>query len=168
MNKTKLVNLSGHGKPAINPELVKINIRELDDVGAGLVFLRIVAEMYPGITWGQLMAMGENQKLSGWWTDLKSGIGDIYSGGKEVIGDVVKGTGDVLGSGIRLLTDEEVTAGLARGGAAYASGGSSEGLMAILGSFGSSAKQQAAKNPMLFYGAIGLGGLIIFMLVKKD
>jgi len=170
VKKTKLVNLSGQPKKAINPELAKINIKELDDVGAGLVFLRIVAQMYPGITWGQLMAMKNNKNTMGrsLWDKFKNFTGDLYDGGAQLIGDVVGGTGDILGSAVRLVTDEEVANGLSRAGAAYATGGSSEGLMAILGSFGNSAKAQASKNPMLFYGAIGLGGLIIFMLVKKD
>jgi len=165
--ETKLVNLSGaQPKKAINPEVAKIPIKDLDDPGAGLVFLKMVTDMYPGITWGQLMAMKRKPTLSGWWTDFKGGVSDIYGGGKTFIGDVVEGTGDVLGSGVRLMTDEQVAGSVTTAAGMYATGGISGALLGIFSGVGKSVKEQSAKNPMLLWGGLGVGALLIFMLVK--
>lgn len=168
---TKLVNLSGAPKKNLSPEIANINLLELDDAGAGLVFLRMVEDTFPGITMKQLATINENHEMGfigKLWRKTKNAVGDIYDGGKTFIGDVVKGSGDVGGSIVRLAADEDVSNAIARGGMAYASGGSSEGIMGILSAFGKSAKQTAAKNPMLLYGAIGIGALFLIVLAVKE
>ena len=167
MNETKLVNLSGT-RQAINPAITKIPIQDLDDFSAGIVFAKMVTQLYPDITWGELYAMKKKKQMSGMWDSFTGFVGDIYDGGKTLIGDVVEGTGDVFGSAVRLAADDQVAGTVGRAGAAYATGGFSEGLMGLFGGLGTSAKQQAQKNPIVFWGALGAAGLVIVMLAMKD
>jgi len=134
--------------------------------------------MYPGITWREFFEMGDNQKLSGWWTDLKKGTSSVYEGTKQMIGDTVKGLGDVGGSTVRLLSDEQVSSTVSRAGAAYATGGSSEGLAAIFAALGSGGKQLiesaggAYKSTGLpawsMYVALGGGVLALIYFLNRD
>ena len=121
----KLYTLQGN--PNLDPS-------RMNSVEAGLHFLRTIAEIHPGITWGELAVLTMRPELMrGWWTSLKRSVGDI----KDGIGDVLKDTGSFIGSSVgsavRLVTDEKVMTGVSRGAAAYASGGSTEAAADIFG-----------------------------------
>lgn len=177
---TKLMTLSG--PPAlVPPELRNINISELSDFDAGLVVLKVLSSMYPGITFGELF--GAKSKLSGWWTDLKNGIGDVYDGVADWYGDM----GDTGSDFVRLFADEEVSGAIMDGVAAYYSGGTSTlfqsdkgksgggndtflaQLSALFSQTGEKAKQaETTIPPGILYGGIGAVGLILVLaLVKK-
>ena len=165
MRSTNLVTLSGQPGRAIPSALSNANPRELSNIDAGFVFWKLVADLYPGITWRQAFELGKEKKLSGWWTDLKNGVGDIYDGTKTVIGDIFEGTGDVGGSTVRLLADEEVSGTIARGAAAYYTGGTSEGIMGILSGFmnksGETYKQTTGLPPWTLWTAGGVAFLAV-------
>ncbi len=174
---TNLVTLSGQPRP-FNETLININPRELSNTQAGLVFFKIVAEAYPGITWGQWAEMAKNYKgnkrLSGAWENFKGGVGDIYDGVAGVSKDVISGVGDIGGSTIRLLTDEEVAGTVMRAGSAYATGGGSEGLLAMFGQggidlFGKAGETYKSTGLPVWtmYAGLGLVGFgLIYMAVK--
>ncbi len=179
--KPQLVTLSG-AQPAIKSQVININPRELSNFDAGLVFWSLVAELWPGITWGEVAQIAQEQKMkkqkmSGWWTSAKNAVGDIYDGTKTIIGDIFEGGGDVAGSAVRLITDEEVISGVSRGATAYATGGSSEGLMGILSSLGQAgvnmftgAGEQYKKTGLpewTLYAGLGVGTLAIIYATMK-
>jgi len=176
---TQLVTLSGNENfSKVNPALLKINPKDLDDSQAGLLFMRILSEAHPGITWGEYYKIIGNSTAPANLAGLKSFLGSIYDGGKGFIGDVTEGVGDILGSGVRLATDEQVINGVSRIGTAYATGGSSEGLMSIFSSLGAGGKQvldstgRAYKSLGLpgwsIYAVMGLAGFgLIYWAVKK-
>ena len=168
MNKLKLVTLSGNG--AADMALLKTNVRELNDIDAGIVVLWQIARMVPGITWQDMIDYSQNRRMSGpfdWIGDAGTWVGDKISDAGDMVGGWV-------GSGVRLVTDEKVQTGLTRGAAAYMTGGQSlalENLLQgaggdllgnLLGSVGGQAKQQTAISPAMIY--IG-GGLLAFILI---
>lgn len=124
--KFSIFSLSGNA----NHGILDIDPRELSNVDAGIWTLALLAEKHPGITWRQLASM--NSKMSG--------IGDWFKRGvrwtKDAVGDTANFISDKSGSAIRLLTDEQVQAGLSRYGQAYATGGTSEGVRGLLDNFG--------------------------------
>ena len=59
-------------------------------------------------------------------------MSDTFSFTTRNAGDFINWAGDKAGDAIRLLTDKEVMEGLRAYGSAYATGGSSEGIMGML------------------------------------
>lgn len=88
MMDQKLITLSGLREI---DNLLNLNIRELSDKDAGMVFLAVVNQLYPGIKFGDLV----NSKSMGidLFDKLKTGIGAI----KDGVGDVFRDTGNVVG-----------------------------------------------------------------------
>lgn len=117
-----------------NPEL---NPAKMSDFEAGLHFMAVAAKEIPGITMGQLFALGSG-RMAGWLTDLKHGVGTVTDG----IGDVMKSVVDVVGGKagdvVRLAADQKVQGAVANGVAAYATGGASLAATSIFGQGGSS------------------------------
>lgn len=108
-----------------------INPLELDDVDAGIWTLFMIVKKYPNLKWGDLI----NGNLSGWWTDLKKGAGDLGNWVADKSGSVGDKLGEWTGDAIRLISDEEVRDGVKEYSAAYMTGGKSAGIQGMLESF---------------------------------
>lgn len=106
--------------------------RGKSDFDAGLLFFAAAAQVIPGLKWSDL---SRTQFMRGWWTDLKKSVGDV----KDGLGDVLKDTGNYIassgGDAIRLAADPQVADTISRAGAAYATGGASEGAKSAFDSF---------------------------------
>ncbi len=151
----KLITLNGESKVNSSKEMFS-NWQQLDRTAAGLVFWKMVAEMFPGVKWKDIFP--QNPKgLSGWnlWRKAKNVVGEVGSGIKDVAtstGDVIAVVGDKLGDWggdtVRLAAEEEVQEAVSRGAAAYFSGGASESANAVADMFGSK------KNPISEAGKV--------------
>jgi len=112
------------------------DVSKLSNFEAGIAALMVAAQVYPGLTWGDVARLTAGEKMGGWWTDLKHVAGDV----KDGVGDVFKGVGDWVGDKggevVRLGTDEKVIDGASRLGTAYATGGGSEGARGFLEQLG--------------------------------
>lgn len=160
----------------------QIDPLKLNDFEAGVFFLGSVDKMKPGITFGELMSIGEQTSMSGF--DLFRMTGNLLGDAKDLIGEVARGTGSMVGSTVRLLTDEQVINGLTKGAAAYSSGGASGGIQGMIEKFGSVFKGVAGggsggvgnrpdgagfdwsmNNPIVW--GIGIGGsALIYLLLR--
>ena len=142
-----------------------IDVRKLSNMEAGLAFLGLVNQLYPGLTWGELHAMGLGQEVMGrsFWDKVGGALSDVKSTVSDVVSKTVSTAGDVAGSAIRLVTDEKVIDGASRIGAAYATGGQSEAAGGVLGkigdfvsNLGSQVKETASASAA---GAPSVGGI---------
>ncbi len=138
-----------------------IDVRNLSNMEAGLAFLGLVNKIYPGITWGELHAMGMGQEVMGrsFWDRVGGVLSDVKSTVSDVVSKTTSTIGDAAGSALRLVTDEKVIDGASRIGEAYATGGQSEAmksygaqLLDFVSHLGSSAKDTATA------GSSGSGG----------
>lgn len=97
--------------------------RGKSDFEAGLLFFSAAARMMPGLTWQDV---ANPQFMAGWFTDIKKAVGGV----KDGIGDVLKDTTNFIakkgGEAVRLAADPDVSSTVARGVAAYYTGGASE------------------------------------------
>lgn len=153
--------------------------RGKSDFDAGLLFFAAAARMMPGLSWRDIQ---NPQFMAGWFTDLKKAVGTV----KDGVGDVLKSTADYIGKKggetVRLASDPQVADTVARAGAAYATGGASEGansamdaLKNIFTSPGRGTVEAAGaaykksfgidfRNPWVIGGAIGVGVLTVAAL----
>src|SRR5690606_17306542 len=119
----------------MNPLLVtmrgpgEIEISSLSNFEAGIAALSLVGRAIPGITFGDLVRMSQEGRMSGLWDVIKS-AGSVVG---DVVSNVVDKTGEKIGEAVRLFTDEKVIDGAARLGTAYATSGGSEGVRNLLG-----------------------------------
>lgn len=174
----ELVTLYGKPRRALQSPIVNANPNNLSNFDAGLMFFKLVADLYPGIRFSEALQLHQSPQMAGWWTDLKKGAGDLYGGVKTVIGDTVEGIGDVGGSTVRLAADPQVANTVSRAGMAYASGGSSEGLMAVFQSLGQQGVdlfntagekyKQTGMPGWTMWAGIGLAGVLILVLAMRD
>jgi len=133
-----------------------LDVRNMSNMEAGLAFLGLVNQVHPGITWGQLVELGKgngNYMGRSFWDKVGGALGDVKDSVSDVVSKTVSTVGEVAGSAVRLVTDEKVIDGASRIGAAYATGGQSEGAKGILdkvGDFvshiGSTVKDTANEN----------------------
>ncbi len=157
----------------MNPSLITmagpssgpINVRNVSNLEAGLAFLGLVNKLYPGITWGELHAMGMGRETMGrsFWDKVGGALGDVKDTVSDVVSKTVKVAGDSAGAAVRLVTDEKVIDGASRIGAAYASGGQSEAaksvgekLLDLVSHIGSTVKETSDSAAA---SAPGIGGL---------
>ena len=171
---TKLITLSGNSIETNKNDKVlrNVNLNELDPLGRTLFILKAVSDEYPGITWGKLREMYQNDKIamgSAWYdrfgTQMKEGL--------------VKGVdllGNLGGDAADLLKDNKIAQGVARGAAAYASGGTSVGAEALFSNiFGPEKSKKIvdafaglSKKPLFWaLGIIGISGLL-YLILKKN
>lgn len=150
---------------------------KMNDFEAGLHFFKVVSVMRPGIRFSDMI---EGFGMSGWWTDLKHAVGDVKDGIGDVVSDtwglVGRHSSDALNLAVRTAGDDDLQNAIARGAAAYGTGGISEGVMAFFGnaagkqteddnaiSRAGAAWKMSLENPMLiggiFVGLIALVGL---------
>jgi len=122
---------------------------------AGLLFLGLANQFYPGLTWGEMISHGQNRpvKLSGWLTDFTNFVGNVKDGIGDVISDTVGLVGSSGGDLVRLATDEQVLATVTRAAAAYASGGTSEALQAAMSALTPAQRQVVEAAGISFQGA---------------
>lgn len=139
----------------MNPQLITLagpttlNLGELSDHEAALVFLHLLAKQYPGIRmrqlWGFEPLPPAVDMLSGKCKGLFGCIGSFVSDTASFVGrnvsDVVGLVGRTTGDAVRLASSEQVMQAASRGAAAYATGGASEAGAAILGGAGGSGGQ---------------------------
>lgn len=157
-----------------------INPRQLSNRDAGIWALALVAAENPGITFKQLLEHGRRRKgktMGGWWTDFKSGIGDVKDGIGDIFSDTVDMIGRKGGETIRLATDEQVVDGVSRYGMAYATGGGSELLTGLLGPSGVGFIEQLGintkgstggiKNEYLILGGGAVLLVVLIMMISK-
>lgn len=108
-----------------NVGAVWMDPRGKSDFEAGLLFFAAAARMMPGLTWNDIQ---NPQFMAGWFTDLKKAVGGV----KDGIGDVLKDTTNFIakkgGETVRLAADPDVSTTVARGVAAYYTGGASEAV----------------------------------------
>lgn len=168
-----------------NGGAVWMDPRGKSDFEAGLLFFAAAARMMPGLTWQDV---ANPQFMAGWFTDLKKAVGGV----KDGIGDVLKDTTNFIGKkggeAVRLASDPDVSSTVARGVAAYYTGGASEAAgqggggimdffknMGIMTPTGTKAVEVAGasykagfgidfRNPWVIGGAIGLGVLTVAAL----
>jgi hypothetical protein len=177
----------------MNPTLVTMQgpksqgIQSLSNFEAGIATMGVIAREYPGITWGQLLALSGHGQMSGWFTDFKRGVGSLRDGIGDILRDTVSMVGGVAGSGIRLVTDQEVLSGLSQAAAAYATGGASAAagslgggtdsagvggsIVDFLSALGlsSKAKSSGAVEDMprwVLPVSVGIGGLLLVMMTR--
>lgn len=102
---------------------------KMNDFEAGLHFFKVISVLNPGIMLSDII---QNDGMSGWWTDLKHAVGDVKDGIGDVISDtyslVGRNLSDAIDLTVRTAGDEGLQDAIARGGAAYATGGVSEGI----------------------------------------
>lgn len=101
-----LFSMSGEAekKALENDEIANVDPRTLSDKDAGLQALYILAKIYPGLTWGDLL--NYKQRLGGnWLTDAGNWVAKTTSNAGDKIGEWG-------GSALRLLTDQEVADGI--------------------------------------------------------
>lgn len=177
-----LVTLRGAG------DLDAVDVMELDDESAGLVFLTALVAEKPDLTWAELERFGRQFNASGTMgfslTKIAKGIGrgtsDLVSKTGKVLGDVVNITGKKAGEAVRLVSDPQVADTIARGATAYASGGSSEGIKGVFEQIGAAFKNVAAggggsgggsgdsKLPeWVLPVSLGAGGLVLLALLVR-
>jgi len=147
-----------------------IDISDLSDYEAGLAFLGMVNQIYPGVTMRQLgqLAYGNRIETMGrsFWerqlshvsdalsptktfNKVKTAVGDIKDGIGDVLKDTFDATADAGGSIVRLFTDKKVVDGL---NSSYESFTSSGG---ILGAVGGSSLSEGASNFVTFLTNLG-------------
>lgn len=85
----------------------EINLAALSDFEAGFIILDLIAKSYPGITWGQLLAMADQQpeRMNGWWTDLKKTVTAPVRDLGGMIGEVSRSAGHGV---MEFLRDDKV------------------------------------------------------------
>ena len=154
MNQTRLVTLSGSEPNQLS--VLNINPKNLSDWDAGLIALKVISDIFPGITWNQLMDTGDPQQLSGWWTDFKGVATSIYEGGKTFISDIWGGVADSGGSMMRLISDPEVSESVQTAAAAYFSGGQSLSMDGFMDSLGIESGSPEAKVVENFVNQAGI------------
>jgi hypothetical protein len=164
-------NGNGHGAVFMDP-------RGKSDFDAGLMAMAAIARMMPGITWGDLMRMGQNpQAMAGWWTNLKKAVGDVKDGIGDVLSDTIGLIGRKGGQVVRLASDEKVASTISRAGAAYSSGGLSEALASLTGGQadvveGAGASYKRAfgginwSNPWVIGGSVAVGSITVLSLIS--
>jgi len=98
-----------------------------DDFSLAMLALIELAKRNPGMTWGDLLAMGATGRMSG---SIWDKIGNVVKAPIEFVGDKISDAvgviGGATGSAVRLATDEKVLDGASRLATAYATGGTSE------------------------------------------
>ena len=146
MNNPVLVTMRGPSRG--------LDVRTLSNFEAGIAALSLIGRIVPGLTFGQMAAMVDRpDTMRGWWTDLKGAAGDV----KDGIGDVLKSTanfvGGSVGDSVRLVASESVIDGASRLGAAYATGGGSEGVRTMLG--GSNSGNSTVDSLINFVSSLG-------------
>jgi len=167
---TKLVSLAGNSKAQ---RIAEINPSKLDDVTAGIVAMKLLAD------WN-------NPNLAGWWTDLKRKTSNVFDQTKNLVGDTINYMGDKAGSAVRLVTDEQVIQGITTAAAAYATNGASlsaQGLannvlsnppagmsqaeyQVVLADAGQAYKKSWSKQDV-YPWVIGAGGLTLLYVLLK-
>ena len=155
--------------------------RGKSDFDAGLLFFAAAARMMPGLEWSDVT---NRQFMAGWLTDLGKSVGNL----KDGIGDVLKDTANFVaskgGETVRLAADPKVADTITRAGAAYATGGASEGARGALDSFlsiftptgkqtvetaGAAYKQSFGfdmRNPWVIGAGIGGTVLLVVLLAR--
>lgn len=172
----------------------ELSVSNMSNFEAGLAFLGVVNQLYPGIKFGQLplLAGGQVETMGFSLSSLNpvrafNAVKDIVGDVKDGVGDVIKDTfhtlGDVGGSTVRLVTDEKVVDGATKAYTSYSTGGllSSDGnggalgdLVNFISTLGSNVKQSAASavaSPGGLPGgilpwAVGLGAFV-FLLARR-
>jgi len=178
MNKPALITMQGPRRPGAGA----FDISKMSNFEAGVATLVLINDVYPGARFSDLpniAARVSAEPLAGWWTSLKSGLGDI----KDGIGDVLKDTFSTVGGGagdaIRLASDPKVIDAASRAGSAYATGGASEGARSMgdkifdfISTLGSSAK--SATDPgvgdttkSILPWALAGGAVLLLVAIKK-
>lgn len=137
---------------------------ELNDFEAGIAFLALVGQTYPGAKFSDLpMIAMQGERMEGWLTDIRKGVTKAVTSVKDGIGDTLKSTfniaGDAAGSTVRLLTDEEVLDGASRIGAAYATYGGSEGVNQMFSGGGGSGGESGNMGSQVMDFISKLGGV---------
>lgn len=181
----RITTLSGPGE--------SLNLSQLSDFEAGLVVLSEIDRAAPGITWAQYIGAGapmamQNRQMAGWWTDLKKGVSSVTSGVANAASSTIRFVANMGGDLVRLATDAEVFNTVARAAAAYATGGGSEALQAVLGNLSSMTPAQqdsaaqalgisreellaiastgaAAKGTIPTWGKIAIGGGVFLVVI---
>jgi len=105
----------------------QIDVTKLSDIEAGIHYFTTVNKIMPNITWREF---NNPELMGGWWTSLKKATSSVVRGIGDTAGGIVNFTGRKLGEATRLVTDEKVIDTITRAGAAYATGGGSEGIRA--------------------------------------
>lgn len=98
------------------PDNGELDLTKLSDFEAGYIVLKKLAQAYPGMTWGQLVALSERAPvtMSGWWTDFTEAVSAPVRNVGGLIGDAFREGGSYIGKGVRLFTDKKVVDGADR------------------------------------------------------
>lgn len=164
-----------------NQGAVFMDPRGKSDFDAGLLFFAAAARMLPGLEWRDV---SNPQFMAGWFTDLKKAVGSVKDGVGDVLKDTVNFVASKGGETVRLAADPKVADTVARAGAAYATGGASEGargafdsLMNIFTPTGKQAVETAGaaykqsfgidfRNPVVLGVGIGGAALLVVLLAR--
>lgn len=146
----KITTLQGPGS-----SLGIYNPAGLSPFEAGLLFLGLANQTFPGFTWAEMISYGKNRpaKLSGWLTDISNWAGNVKDGIGDIISDTIGLVSNTGGDLVRLATDEQVIATVTRAAAAYASGGTSEALQAAMSALTPAQRQVVEAAGISFQGA---------------
>jgi hypothetical protein len=159
-----------------------IKLENLSNFEAGLAFLGVINQVYPGIRFSQLadLAEGRTEVMNGWLSNLNPmnavrSVSKTIGDAKDGIGDILKDTFTTVGSGagdtLRLATDEKVLDGAFRLYEAYQTKGMSESsIMDFVNGLGATTKEKAAAAAGGLPGgilpwALGGGGLLLVVML---
>jgi hypothetical protein len=140
------------------------DVQSMSDFEAGLLALRVIGEMYPGITFGQLPALAAQSKGSGFmgrswlerqFSNVAGGAGTVVSGIGGVVKDTLSVTGGVAGDAIRLLTSKQVVNAASMAGAAYATDGASLSVSDIMSKVFGGGSSSAGSSVTDFFATLG-------------
>ena len=127
-----------------------VQVENLSNFEAGVLFLSLVNATYPGIKLSEMMQLSTMEPVVMGRTFLERQLGNLSKAGtklgnalvsttgniKDGIGDVLKDSvnliGTVGGSAVRLAADPAVSDLAIRAGSAYATGGGSEGVKGVI------------------------------------
>jgi hypothetical protein len=144
----KLITMEGLNQSNKPLSVLDLDPTKMNDFEAGLHMLKVVSELYPGITKYDLI---QPEIMGNVWTFAKRAIGDVKDGIGDVISDSMGLFGRHSGDMIRLATDEQVIDGVSRAASAYATGGQSEALSSFFQNVG--IRPKAGEDPISLAGA---------------
>lgn len=162
-----------------------IDFSSLDDTGAGIAYLALVAKRYPNFSFRDLLEMRGGKKArptlgKAWYEKIYDGAGDFVDSVGDKISDAADFMGRKGGETIRLLADEDVSKLVTDSAALYATGGASAGanpIMDFLSNLGKTVKGTGTVNQAGTGGAFpswalpvafgGLGLLVVMSLVGR-
>jgi len=158
-----------------------VAIDKMSNFEAGLAFLGVLNQLYPGIRFNQLreLAAGREVETMGGFSlnpmdafrSIKKVVGDIKDGAGDILKDTFDAVADKGGDAVRLATDEKVVNGATQLYSNYLTGGlNPDELMNFVTNLGAQTKAKAAAASGALPGgilpwALGAGGLVLVLVM---